>query len=100
MILEIANLKIVSGQETKFEEAFGKAQDLLSDVHGFLGLELHRCVEQPDRYALLARWQTVEDHTQGFRGSPTYEKWRALLHGFFAGPPEVAHYRPTLTYTP
>lgn len=97
MILEIANLKIVSGQEAKFEEAFAEAKDLLDGVHGFFGLELHRCVETPDRYTLLARWQTVEDHTKGFRGSPVYEQWRALLHGFFGAPPEVAHFRSILT---
>lgn len=100
MILEIANLKIVADQEGAFEKAFTQAKDLLDGVHGFLGLELHRCVEQTDQYTLLARWERVEDHTEGFRGSPTYEQWRALLHGFFAAPPEVAHYRSILTYKP
>jgi heme-degrading monooxygenase HmoA len=93
MILEIAILNIVPGRETQFEDAFGEAKKLLVGVPGFLGLELERGIEMPSRFALLARWRSVEDHTVGFRGSATYEEWRKLLHPFFDGPPEVAHYR-------
>lgn len=92
MILEIANLSIKSGQEVLFEEAFGQARNIVADVPGFLGMELQRGVEQPSRYALLARWRSVEDHTVGFRGSPAYQRWRELLHPFLDSVPEVAHY--------
>jgi heme-degrading monooxygenase HmoA len=93
MILEIANLSIVPGQEAKFEEAFSEAKGLLADVPGFLGLELQKCIERPSRYALLARWRSVEDHTERFRGSAEYQRWKELLHHFLDPPPEVAHYR-------
>ena len=93
MILEIANLSIVPGQEAQFEEAFAEATGLLEGVPGFFGLELQRCIEQPNRYALLARWRSVEDHTEGFRGSAAFQRWRELLHQFFDPAPEVAHYR-------
>ena len=93
MILEVASLSIVSGQEAKFEEAFAEATGLLTGVPGFLGLELQRGIEQPSRYVLLARWQSVEDHTEGFRGSAAFGRWRELLHHFFESTPDVAHYK-------
>lgn len=37
-------------------------------------------------------WVTLEDHTQGFRGSAQYQEWRALLHHFYDPFPTVEHY--------
>jgi hypothetical protein len=34
----------------------------------------------------------VEAHTEGFRGSPRYEEWRAALHHFYEPFPLVQHY--------
>ena len=47
---------------------------------GYLSHELLRCIETGSRYLLLVRWETLEHHTQGFRGSPEYQRWKALLH--------------------
>ncbi|MGH6933009.1 MAG: antibiotic biosynthesis monooxygenase family protein [Dongiaceae bacterium] len=46
----------------------------------------------PDRYVLLVRWRRLEDHTEGFRQSPRYQDWRALLHHFYDPFPTVEHY--------
>ena len=40
-------------------------------------------MERADRFLLLVRWQTLEAHTKGFRGSPDYQRWKALLHHFY-----------------
>jgi heme-degrading monooxygenase HmoA len=93
MILEIANLSIVPGKESEFEAAFSEAKELLDGIPGFIDLDLQRCIEQPNRYALLAHWQSVEDHTEGFRGSEAFKRWRELLGPFFEPMPEVSHYR-------
>ena len=37
-------------------------------------------------------WETLESHTVGFRGSPAYSRWRALLHHFYDPFPKVEHY--------
>lgn len=34
----------------------------------------------------------LEDHTEGFRGSPQYQEWRQLLHHFYDPFPSVEHY--------
>jgi len=37
-------------------------------------------------------WNTLEDHTQGFRESPAFAEWRAIIGPFFAQPPQVEHF--------
>lgn len=92
MILEIAILNVISGQEAAFESAFARAKDIISSMPGFASLELQRCVETPNRYALLVRWATLEHHVVGFRQSPQYQEWKALLHHFYDPFPTVEHY--------
>ena len=42
------------------------------------------------------RARRAEAHTAGFRGSPDYQRWKALLHHFDEPFPEVAHDRRVL----
>ena len=51
-------------------------------------IELHLtcCLEKPNRYILLVNWLSLEDHTEGFRGSAAYQEWRRLLHHFYGMP--------------
>lgn len=99
-VLEVAILTIKPGQSHAFESAFEKAQSIISSMRGYLCHELRRCDEQHGRYLLLVKWQTLEDHTQGFRESAAYQKWRELLHHFYVPMPKVEHYRPPLNETP
>jgi heme-degrading monooxygenase HmoA len=41
---------------------------------------------------LLARWQTLEAHTEGFRKSPQYSEWKKMLHHYYEPLPTVEHY--------
>lgn len=92
MILEHALLDVVPGREVEFESAFAEAKLIISSMPGFRNLRLERCIERPNRYLLLVEWDTLEDHTEGFRGSPSYQQWRALLHHFYDPFPTVEHY--------
>ena len=94
MILEVARLDVRPGEADAFEAAFREARALPAEIEGFRNLELRRCVEEPDRYLLLVEWETLEAHTEGFRGSTQYERWRALLHHFYDPFPVVEHYEP------
>ena len=96
MVLEHAVLDVIPGQEAAFERAFTTAQDIIAAAGGFLALKLSRCVEHPGRYLLLVEWDTLEDHTQGFRGSAAYQEWRKLLHHFYDPFPVVEHYEEQL----
>ena len=92
MILEIAMLQIRPGQTATFEAAFAQAQRIVAGMGGYVRHELQRCVEDHHRYALLIWWETLEDHTVGFRGSPEYQEWRSLLHHFYDPFPTVEHF--------
>ena len=92
MILEIAQLEVLSGQAESFEANFQKAQSLVAAMPGYMGHELQRCLERPGHYMLLIRWESVEHHEQGFRGSAQYQEWRKLLHHFYDPFPMVLHY--------
>ena len=92
MILEAAPLHVRPGSAAAFEAAFARAQHLIAAMPGFLGLELQRCLEREDEYLLLVRWTSVEAHERGFRGSPQYQHWKALLHPFYEPFPVVSHY--------
>ena len=92
MILEVAQLQIKPGEGQSFEKAFPEAEKVLVQAKGRLSHELRRCIETPDRYLLLVRWQTLADHTEGFRGSPLFQQWRAVIGPFFDGAPVVEHY--------
>ena len=97
MILEHAVLDVVPDQEPAFEDAFARAKQIISSMPGFRSLRLCRGVEQSNRYLLLAEWDSLEDHIEGFRGSPEYERWRAMLHHFYDPFPTVEHYESVTT---
>ena len=92
MILEHALLDVIDGRQNDFEAAFGEAKSIIASMPGFVSLRLRHCTERPTRYLLLVEWERLEDHTEGFRGSPEYERWRALLHHFYDPFPTVEHY--------
>ncbi|WP_166531999.1 antibiotic biosynthesis monooxygenase family protein [Blastococcus xanthinilyticus] len=97
MVLERAELSIRPGQGAEFEQAFRAASGIISAVPGFAGLSLTRCLERDGVYLLLVRWERLEDHTEGFRGSAGYQQWRELLHHFYDPFPVVEHFAPVLT---
>jgi len=92
VILEVAALDVQPGREVEFEMAFAEAKPIISGMVGFVSLELQRCVERGSRYILLVRWRSLQDHTVGFRQSPEYLRWKALLHHFYDPFPTVEHY--------
>ena len=96
MILELAVLNVRAGQARAFEAAFDEAKSIISAASGFVHLELRRCMEEADRYVLLVGWERLEDHTEGFRGSDGYQRWRSLLHHFYDPFPVVEHYEPVV----
>ncbi len=92
MILEVAILNVKAGETAAFEAAFAEAQKIIAGMVGYVNHELQKCLELPNQYILLVRWQTLEDHTIGFRQSAEYQQWKALLHHFYDPFPTVEHY--------
>ncbi len=97
MITEIAQIEVKPGSEPEFEAAVGKARAVFGRSKGFHGFELHRSIEKPQRYRLIVKWETLENHTVDFRGSENFSEWRGLVSAYFAAPPEVEHTTTVLT---
>ena len=94
MILESAILDVTPPRAAEFESAFARASAIICAAKGYVSHELLRCVERPGRYLLLVRWESLEDHTEGFRKSAPYQEWKRLLHHFYDPFPTVEHYEP------
>lgn len=92
MIYEHAIVSIRDGAEDDFEAAFRRAPALFARVPGCHGAQLRRCIESPRKYELLIGWDDVDAHMVGFRGSPLFGEWRALVGDYFTEPPAVQHY--------
>ena len=92
MILEVAILDVIPGQEVAFQAAFGSASSIISSMPGYVSHQLQRCLEIRNRYILLVQWETLQAHTVGFRGSERYQEWKTLLHHFYDPFPTVEHY--------
>jgi len=97
MITEHALLPVVPGREADFEAALERAAPLICGRPGFRSLSVTRGVESPSTYLLVVEWDTLEGHTEGFRGSAAYAEWSALLHPFYDPFPVVEHFAPVLT---
>ena len=92
MVLEVAVLDVKPDLVDGFEGAFLEASQYIAATPGYVSHELQRCLEDRNRYILLVQWQTLEAHTDGFRGSAGYGEWRRLLHHFYDPFPTVQHF--------
>lgn len=93
MILEVAILHVKEGLEEEFEADFKKAGQYISSAKGYIRHSLRKCVEQQNKYLLLVDWESLEDHTVGFRQSAPYQEWKKLLHHYYDPFPVVEHYK-------
>ena len=93
MILEIADIHIRPGQQAAFDEAIERGlRTVAARAKGMQGYKVNKCIESPERYVLQIFWDTLEDHTVGFREGPLFTEWRAIVGPFFAKPPLVEHF--------
>jgi heme-degrading monooxygenase HmoA len=97
MITEHAILNVIPGHEEEFLSALEQAKTFIARSPGFGGLRVERCLENRSTFLLLVEWESLEAHTQGFRGSAAYEEWRRLLHHFYEPFPVVEHFEPVAT---
>jgi heme-degrading monooxygenase HmoA len=93
MILELADIRIQPGKQVEFDAAITQALNTVAvRAKGMQGFKVNKGIESPERYILQIFWDTLEDHTVGFRESPLFAEWRAIIGPFFASPPHVEHF--------
>ncbi|WP_255515606.1 antibiotic biosynthesis monooxygenase [Flavobacterium sp. ZT3R18] len=98
MILEMAILQVIKGEEHHFEKDFAIASQYIQSIPGFVSHSLRKCIEEENKYLLLVDWEKLEDHTIGFRESETYLEWKKLLHHYYNPFPVVEHYEMVLEH--
>ena len=93
MILELADIRIHPGKQAEFDAAIDRGlRTVISRAQGMRGFKVNKGIESPERYVLQIFWDTLEDHTVGFRQGPLFAEWRAIIGPFFAAPPAVEHF--------
>lgn len=92
MVLEVAILYVKQNEEKEFEAAFLKAKEIISASKGYVSHQLQKCIEKERKYILLVKWESIIDHTEGFKKSERYKEWKELLHHFYDPFPVVEHY--------
>ncbi|MGI8483816.1 MAG: antibiotic biosynthesis monooxygenase family protein [Thermomicrobiales bacterium] len=97
MVIEVAMLNVIPGEESDFEAAFSQASTIIASMPGYHSHQLQRCLEVQSKYLLLVEWESLEDHTIGFRGSSEYAEWKRLLHHFYDPFPTVEHFASVVT---
>jgi heme-degrading monooxygenase HmoA len=83
MVVEIAVFTTKDGHAEQFAAAYSQAREVLVGSPGCRSARMTRGIENPDRFVLLVEWDTLEDHTEGFRGSDRFTQWRALIGPHF-----------------
>lgn len=92
MVLEVALIDVLPGQEDAFAAAYRAAHPILKGTPGCRSVRMTRGIESPDRFVLLVEWDSIEAHNDNFRGTDRFTEWRALIGPYFAKPPLVEHF--------
>ena len=93
MILELADIRIQPGQQAAFDAAIERGvTTVIAHAQGYRGYKVNKGIENPERYILQIFWDNLDDHMVGFRQSPLFAEWRAIVGPFFAAPPVVEHF--------
>ena len=91
MIYEIALLPVHRERIEQFRQAFAEVAPLLRRAKGYHGHMLAQGIETPERFNLIVRWQTLEDHTPGFEASEDHRQFMMALENYFSEEPQVYH---------
>ncbi len=95
MVLEVIRYLIAGGQENQFETDYGKASEFLNASPHCLSYTLARSGKEQNRYVMLIEWDSATGHLQGFRQSPDFAKFFALVKPYFNMIEEIEHYEKT-----
>jgi heme-degrading monooxygenase HmoA len=91
-VVEIAQLRAVTGREDEFERALPRALGVISRDPGCRGTSSYRCIERANEFTLMIVWDSVEAH-QAFRASEDFPRYRGELAGVLDAVTGYAHYR-------
>ncbi|KIT17064.1 putative quinol monooxygenase [Jannaschia aquimarina] len=83
-----------------FVAAYDAARAPLMASPHCTSFDLSRCVEDPTQFILRLEWTSAEDHMKGFRDSPEFREFFALVKPFYDDIQEMRHYEQLLEAAP
>jgi quinol monooxygenase YgiN len=92
VIYEHALLQVFPDKVEEFKAAMIQALPIIRSHEACRGATVQQQIEDASVFLLLVQWDSVEGHTEGFRKSELFERWRALTHPFYPTKPEVTHF--------
>lgn len=92
MIVEYTRYKVDEKRRTLFERVYEKAGEALVSSTHCLRYDLSHCTEDPDHYILRIEWDSEEGHLKGFRASPEFKSFFALVQPYAKDIEEMRHY--------
>ncbi len=92
MVLEIAQYTAQPGKAEEFQAGLLKGVEIIRRAKGCISATPRRQIEDPEKFILLIEWETLEDHTIGFRGSPSFLDYRSQIAGLHVEPIIAPHF--------
>ena len=93
MIVEYTRYKIDQNRRAFFERAYAKAGEALRLSPNCQRYELSHCTDDPNHYTLRIEWDSEEGHLKGFRTSPEFKTFFALVQPYVNDIEEMRHYK-------
>ena len=97
MIVEYTRYKIAEPRRAAFAKDYREAGKFLLASSHCLAYELTQCTEDSAYYMLRIEWDSEQGHLQGFRTSPEFKAFFALVKPYFQDIEEMRHYQLTPT---
>jgi quinol monooxygenase YgiN len=92
MFIERAEFPVKEGMEDEFAEAMRtRGIALLSAAEGCHSVEVGRGVENPGKFILLLKWESVEAHI-ALTKTQAFDTFKALVAPYFAGASNMEHF--------
>lgn len=92
MIVEYIRYTVEASRAHEFTAAYETAAESLRASPHCLGYELTQCTEARDGYILRILWDSEEGHMKGFRTSPQFQSFFAVVKPFVKDIVEMRHY--------
>jgi quinol monooxygenase YgiN len=93
MITEIAMFTAAPGKADELGAAILQGLAVIRQHPACLSARVERCLEQPEQFAVINSWTSLEAHVIDFRGGPLFVQWRSQLSGLYVDQPVVFHYQ-------
>jgi quinol monooxygenase YgiN len=95
VVPEIIRYRIPAEEASRFIHAYDQAGAVLKESPNCLGYELLRSVKDPESFLLTIHWDSAEGHLNGFRRSPLFGRFFALVKPYVENILEIEHYEAT-----